>query len=236
MTNLPKTSTILVKTLKGNLIILFALSVAFASCLSAKNVDKRVAKQYGEITPPRKKQPNPNIIITSAMLTADTKISNSVAKTKNVIPLIIYTEWRYINTCTLNPQIPINNFIATVQKTANKGLKEKIADYNLELNVEKIPNIFTIDDKAHVIFFGYGFAWEDVFISSSNIDLVVSYKLTKEGTESKSGLITIPYIYDKGKMGMFKSWRKATSEFLDQYDLNITEMSKSFVQQLLTEI
>ena len=35
---------------------------------------------------------------------------------------------------------------------------------------------------------------------------------------------------------MFKSWKKATDEFLDQYDLNITEMSKSFIQKLASEI
>ena len=71
---------------------------------------------------------------------------------------------------------------------------------------------------------------------SDKVDLVVNYKLLKDGSETKKGLITVPYIYDKEKLGMFKSWKKATDEFLDQYDMNITEMSKSFLKKLVSEI
>ena len=106
----------------------------------------------------------------------------------------------------------------------------------MELSVEKIPNVFAIDDKAHVIFFGYAVGWDDVSIMSDKVDLVVNYKLLKDGAETKKGSITVPYIYDKEKLGMFKSWKKATDEFLDQYDMNITEMSKSFVKKLVSEI
>ena len=71
---------------------------------------------------------------------------------------------------------------------------------------------------------------------ADNIDMVVTYKISKDNVETKRGTITIPYIYDKKKLGMFKSWKKATTEYIGQYDSNITEMSKSFVQKLLTEI
>ena len=71
---------------------------------------------------------------------------------------------------------------------------------------------------------------------SDKVDMVVNYKLSKNGAETKKGSITVPYIYDKQKLGMFKNGKKATDEFLDQYDLNITEMSKSFIQKLVLEI
>ena len=228
--------TFLLKTFKTTLKLFIASSLILTSCLTAKKVDKQVAKQYGEISQPKKKKSHENIFITSSLITSDNKISTSETKTSNVLPFIIYNQWDYKNTCTLNPQIPINNFISTVQISANKGLREKLSGQKLELTVDKIPNIFAIDDKAHLIFFGYAVAWDDVSIMSEKIDMVIIYKLSKDGSEIKKGTITIPYIYDKQRLGMFKSWKKATTEYLEQYDTNITEMSKSFVQKLLTEI
>ena len=224
------------KTLKTNLKLFIASSVILTSCLTAKKVDKEVAKQYGEISQPKKKQANDNIFITSSLITSDSKISTSETKTSHVLPFIIYNQWNYTNTCTINPQIPINNFISTVQTTSNKKLRDIISGLKLELSVDKIPNIFAIDDKAHLIFLGYAFGWDNVSIMSDKIDMVVTYKLSNDGLETKKGTITIPYIYDKQKLGMFKNWKNATIEFLEQYNLNITEMSKSFVQKLVTEI
>ena len=224
------------KTLQINLSLFIACSIIFTSCLTAKKVDRQVAKKYDELSPSTKKQTKENILITSKLITSDNKISTSETKTSNVLPLIIYNRWNYTNTCTLNPQIPINNFTSTVLSASSKGLRDKIIGQTLELSVEKIPNVFAIDDKAHVIFFGYAVGWDDVSIMSDKVDLVVNYKLLKDGAETKKGLITVPYIYDKEKLGMFKSWKKATDEFLDQYDMNITEMSKSFVKKLVSEI
>ena len=224
------------KTLQINLSLFIACSIIFTSCLTAKKVDRQVAKKYDELSPSTKKQTKENILITSKLITSDNKISTSETKTSNVLPLIIYNRWNYTNTCTLNPQIPINNFTSTVLSASSKGLRDKIIGQTLELKVEKIPNVFAIDDKAHVIFFGYAVGWDDVSIMSDKVDLVVNYKLLKDGAETKKGLITVPYIYDKEKLGMFKSWKKATDEFLDQYDMNITEMSKSFVKKLVSEI
>lgn len=224
------------KTLQISLSLFIACSIILTSCLTAKKVDRQVAKKYDEISQSKKKQTKENILITSKLITSNNKISTSETKTSHVLPLIIYNQWNYTNTCTLNPQIPINNFTSTVLSASGKGLREKIIGQTLELSVEQIPNIFAIDDKAHLIFFGYAVGWDDVSIMSDKVDMVVNYTLLKDGAEIKKGSITVPYVYDKQKLGMFKSWKKATDEFLDQYDLNITEMSKSFVKKLATEI
>ena len=228
--------TIPFKTFKTILKLFIASSLIITICLTAKKVDNQVAKQYGEISQPKKKKSHENIFITSSLITSDNKISKSETKTSNVLPFIIYNQWNYKNTCILNPQIPINNFISTVQTSTNKGLREKLSGQKLELTIDKIPNIFAINDKAHLIFFGYAIGWDDVSIMSEKVNMVVIYKLSKDGLETKKGTITIPYIYDKQRLGMFKSWKKATTEYLEQYDTNITEMSKLFVQKLLMEI
>lgn len=223
-------------TFRNSLKLFISCSLIITSCLTAKKVDRQVAKQYEEISQTQKKKSNENIFVNSELITSDSKIYTSETKTSHVLPLIIYNQWDYKNTCTLNPQIPINNFISTVHAAANKGLRDKISGQKLELNVVKIPNIFAIDDKAHLIFFGYAFGWDDVSIMADNIDMVVTYKLSRDNAEPEKGTITIPYIYDKTKLGMFKSWKKATAEYLEQYDSNITEMSKAFVQKLMMQI
>jgi hypothetical protein len=205
------------KTLKLNLKLFILSSIVLTSCLTAKKVDQQVAKKYDELSQPQKKKANENIFINSGLITQDNKISTSETKTSHVLPLIIYNQWDYKNTCTLNPQIPINNFISTVQKAAGKGLRDKINGQKLELSIDNIPNIFTIDDKAHLIFLGYAFGWDNVSIMSDKVDMIVSYKVSKDGLETKKGTITIPYIYDKQKLGIFKSWKKATEDFLEQY-------------------
>src|SRR5438874_2144594 len=139
------------KTTKPLTIAVFSVTI-LTSCLTAKKVDTQVAKQYVDRQQGQKKKQNELISITSPLISADKRISTTETKTSKVLPLLLYWSWDYKNTCTLNPQIPINNFTATVLNYANHGLNEKIKGQKLQLVVDKIPNQFAIDDKANIIF------------------------------------------------------------------------------------
>ena len=222
------------KALKTNLIFFIVYTSFLSGCLTAGKVDHQVAKQYIDNQRTPSKKQNDLISVTSSLITGNNQISTTETKTSNVLPLLVYWSWDYKNTCTLNPQIPINNFTKTV--LVNKGLKAKLNGQKLALTVEQIPNKFAILDKAHLIFLIYAFGWDNVSIKAENMDMVVSYRLLSDTMEVKKGIITIPYNNDKMKLGMFKSWRKATSEYLDQYDANIASMSKLFAEQLSKEL
>lgn len=215
-------------------ILVFCIAM-LTGCLTSKKMDRQVAKQYTDIPEPRKNKPE-DIITISTTLTSVNKISETVTKTSNMLPLIVYWQWNYDNTCTLNPQIPINNFSSTVLSQVNKGLQQKLNGQKLELSIDEIPNKFAINDKAHLIFVIYAFAWDNVTIKTINSNLVVSYRIIKENTATKNGIITIPYADDKQALGMFKSWKTATEEYLNAYDTNITAMSKLFVEKLLKDL
>jgi hypothetical protein len=58
----------------------------------------------------------------------------------------------------------------------------------------------------------------------------------KDNIETKKGIITIPYTYDKMMLGMYKSWKKATREYLSLYDNNITSIAKLVVVKLMKEL
>ena len=225
MTKMTKTATV----------VLFGMTI-LTSCLTAKKVDKQVAKQYADKQQGQRKKQTDLISITSPLISTDNRISTSETKTSKMLPLLLYWSWDYKNTCTLNPQIPINNFTATVLNYAGRRLNDKIKGQKLELVVDKIPNQFAIDDKAHLIFFGYAFGWDNVSIKAESMDIVVSYSLSKDNLEVKKGVISIPNFNDKRNLGMFTSWKKATTEYLDQYDQNIATLSKLVVDKLVSEL
>ena len=218
--------------------LLAALAVVILSgCLTAKKVDKQVAKIYtGKQQQGQKKKQNDLISISSPLVSSDERISTSETKTSKMLPLLLYWSWDYKNTCTLNPQIPFNNFSATVLNYAGRRLNDKIKGQRLELVVTKIPNQFAIDDKAHLIFFGYAFGWDNVSIKATSMEMEVSYKLLKDNAAAKTGIISIPNFDDKRGIGMFTSWKTATSDYLDQYDQNITAISKLVVDKLVSEL
>jgi hypothetical protein len=215
-------------------ILVFCIAI-LTGCLTSKKVDRQEAKQYTDIPEPNKNKPE-DVIAISTTLTSVNKISETVTKTSKMLPLLVYWQWHYDNTCTFNPQIPISNFSSTVLSQVNKGLKQKLNGQKLELSVDEIPNKFAINDKAHLIFAIYAFAWDNVTIKTLNSNLVVSYRIIKENTVTKKETITIPYADDRQALGMFKFWKNAVEEYLDTYDANIAAMSKLFVEQLLKDL
>lgn len=219
-----------------NIMLLIFSTALFTSCMTSKKVNREVAKQYSSVPELKKKKVGESIIYYSSLPTMGVQISTTETKTSNMLPLLVYWKWDYTNTCTINPQIPINNFITTVNSYSNKGLKNKLAGQNLELTIDKIPNKFQILDKAHLIFFGYAVGWDNVSMKALDMETTVSYKLLKDNVATKTGIITIPNFDDKKPLGMFKNWKTATSEYLSQFDENITSISKLVVDKLVTEL
>ncbi len=225
----------MLRYIKPPTVVLMSM-VVLTSCLTATKVDRQVAKQYAEKQESQRKKQNDFILITTTLVANDDRISSSETKTSKVLPLILYWSWDYKNTCTLNPKIPINIFTATMQSYGSRKLNAKLKDQKLELVVQKVPNQFAIDDKAHLIFFGYAYGWDNVSIKGERMDMVVSYKLLKDNLELKSGTISIENFDDKKNIGMFTSWKKATTESLDQYDQNIATLTKLVVDKLAAEL
>lgn len=210
--------------------------VVLTSCLTAKKVDRQVAKQYADKQEGQRKKQNELISIPTSLIPSDDRLSSSETKTSKLLPLVFYWSWNYTNTCTLNPKVPINNFAATMQSYGSRKLNEKLKGQKLELIIHKIPNKFAIDDKAHLIFFGYAYGWDNVSIKGEKMDMVVSYTLLKDNLEIKHGTISIENFDDKKNIGMFTSWKKATAEYLDQNDQNIVTLTKLVVDKLAAEL
>ncbi|HWK07236.1 MAG TPA: hypothetical protein VNS58_26575 [Puia sp.] len=218
--------------------LLFAVIALLSGCLGPKKINKWVSRHYDGAVPPVTAKANESIVISTSLVPADDKLSHTEKNTSHFLPLLFYWQWDYKNTCTLNPRIAVNNFTSTVESYAGKkGVKQKLHGQRLQLSVDQVPNTFAVDDKGHVIWVIYAFTWDVLTVQPERTDLVVSYKLLQaDGTEVKKGLITIPNS-DKGiVLQMFQSLRKKTGEYLDQYDAQVTAMSKAVVDKLLTEL
>lgn len=219
------------------LLFLFAIITSLTSCLNGKKLDRYVQQQFPKMQSLQKKKANETIVINSPLITADDKTSVSDNKTVSFLPLIVYWRWDYKNTCVLNPLIPISNFSKSFTVALNKGLKDKLASKHIELSIEKIPNQFAIDDIGHSIFLGfYAINWDNVYIKTENKELVLSYKVIENGIAVKNGVIQLDYADDKKRLGYFKSWKTATSEYLSQYDLNISALAKQAADKLIKEL
>ena len=59
---------------------------------------------------------------------------------------------------------------------------------------------FAIDYKAHLIFFGYAYGWDNVSIKATDMEMIVSYRVLKDNAEIKKGSIAIPAFNDKKKL------------------------------------
>lgn len=208
---------------------------AFTSCLNPRMVNRWVATHYnGQVPPPAEKK-NESITVVSTLPVIDEKLSSTKKDVSHLLPLIVYIQYDYKNICTLNPQIPVGNFTSTVRTYSGKGLKQKLNGNHLELTIEQMPNVMVVDDKGKMYLLLVGLEWLSVVPKPQ--DMVVSYRLLNPANEEiRKGVITIRDKNQGLSLGMFQSLKKLSWRYLDQYDANITSMSRNFVDRLTAEL
>lgn len=225
---------IIANTPKINTAIFLIVVVIAAGCINEKKMNKYVVNKYGE-TITTKKIKNDYISITSPLLTDNAIPSESLKKTKKVIPLILYLRIYYQTSCTLNPKIPINQYSSALATYANsKGLKQKLNGGKLELSIDKVPLTFSFNDDYQYLLI---VSWEKIYLLPQSQEMVLSYKVfNNNGEEVKKGTISVPDPNNiKGKR-YFQSVKNATNEYLYQYDENIKSMARYTVDELMKEL
>jgi hypothetical protein len=217
------------------LLIAFSCATLLTGCLGPNKVNKWVNTHYRESSTPKMK--NDYLSIASSLPVTDPVASVTTKQTKNFLPLLFYWQYDYINTCTLNPSIPIHAFsTAVLQYAGTKGLKQKLNGRKIELVVDSIPHVFILNDKGHLIWVIYAFGWDDLSFKPDTKEMIVSYKITQDNTEIKTGIITIPNTDKQLDVRYMQSLKKAADQYLDQYDENIKSLSRKVVDKLMAEL
>jgi hypothetical protein len=216
--------------------ILMFISLTFLTgCLTSKKMDSFVADQYNGEIPREQKKKKLDITVLSN-IPSGSNISTTVQKNSNVLPLIFYWQWDYRHTCNLNPTIGVTNFANAIHSFPNNSLSSKLNGQTLELTVEQIPSAFAIVDKAHVIWVIYAFSWDKIYVEPEVKDLVVSYRLLQNNSTTKAGKISIKNNEENKEIRFFQSWKSATTEYLEDYNADITNMTKTFINKLVEEL
>jgi len=219
---------------KNQLLAILIFAIAISGCVGPNKINKWVAKHYDQDLSTQPKVKSDYLSVTSPLVASDIKPSEDTKQTKNFLPLLFYWHMDYLNTCTLNAKLPINTFISSFQTYANsKGLKQKLNGQKLQLSIDSIPNMFVLYDNSHMIWVVYAYGWDNISFRPNNTPLVVSYKITNNNTVVKSGTVTLPNTDKILDLRFFQSIKKATDEYLDQYDENIQAMSRKVVDNIV---
>ncbi len=220
-----------------NLLIVTVITYSFTSCSSGKYMDKQLVKQFSSLPKINNAKNGKNIVINSPLLVKSDTISTSISKFHSFIPLIIFWHYESDTYTTLNAQIPIAKFVSTIQTQQNlQRINEKLNGRKLELSIDTIPQNFYRYYNYNLVFLLIYFQWYSSGYKGLESNMVVSYKVTGLNNEVKKGAIHVPYNVDQIKDGLFKSWTKGLSKYLEKYEDNISNMTNEFVEQLLREL
>ncbi len=209
-----------------------------SGCIGPKKINKWVKQQYGEAAATPVKKKSDYLSITSAVPGTSDRLSETTKRTHNVLPLLFYWKMDYDNTCTLNPQIPVNNFINTVTPYANKALRKKLNGQRIELLVEHVPNHFVVLDHGQLIWFVlYAYGWDRISIEPLDDNMIVSYKIF--GADNSTGLtgsVTVRNTDNGVPVGQFQSVKRRTQEYLGDYNTAISNMSRTVIDQIALQL
>jgi hypothetical protein len=117
-----------------------------------------------------------------------------------------------------------------------KSLADKLNGRKLELTMEQVPAAFSIVSKEQMVWVVYAYSWAKVYVEPDFKDLVVSYKVMDADKALKTGQIIVKNTDKNKNIRFFQSWKSATSEYLAAYNVNLTNMAKSFLTQLTQEL
>jgi hypothetical protein len=180
---------------------------------------------------------NENIIFD---LTGLENSSASITSTKvksQFIPAILYWQWNNTIKCEVNPTIVGQSFQENFLRYSDTlKVNEKLQGRKLEMKIEEIPNSFVYTHKGNSVILIIAYTVSDLeAIFPQEQDLVVSYKITENGSTIKEGQLTTTN-KDQPIKNVWKSTKKFTWLYVDQFKQNTKIMTKEIVEQLITEI
>ena len=180
---------------------------------------------------------NENIIFDLTGL-ENTSASITSPKVKSqFIPAILYWQWNNTIKCEVNPTIVGQSFQENFLRYSDTlKVQEKLQGRKLEMKVEKIPNSFVYTHKGNSVILIIAYTVSDLeAIFPQEQDLVVSYKLTENGLTIKEGKLTTSN-KDQPIKNVWKSTKKFTWLYIDQFKQNNKILTKEIIEKLMTEI
>lgn len=210
--------------------------ISLTSCLTPRKIDKWIDHEYGNAIQTKAKKSDYITIV--APQTSNDIIAKTEKKKMKLLPLLFYWKWEYGTTSTLNEKVPYNTFQQTFIPYANgKRLKEKLNGQTIELKVENMPATFSVVDKGGMVFLLlWAISWDRIFVDPAKQDMVVNYRLLRDGVETKKGTITVADRNKPVDVKVLHSVKKTFWEYLATYTGHVQGMSKEVADKLIAEL
>jgi hypothetical protein len=153
------------------------------------------------------------------------------------VPALVYWQWNNTIKCELSQKqtfLTFNNYLQNYADSLN--IKEKLNGQKLIITIDSIPRTFVYTNKGFVVFVLVAYSvggLEAIF--PENDKLVLSYKVVQGTTQTKSGRIEVVNT-DLPLKNVWKSTKKFTWFYIDQYENNLKNLSKLAIEKLENEL
>ena len=217
-------------------ILLFVIICALTSCVSTKTYSGYVETKILKLINQSEIQ-SEDIIFDLTKLNTQTNLVESEKVKSFFIPAILYWGWENTIECKVDPFIVGNEFKSCFVKCASAyNLYKELDGQKIEISIEKIPTSFLYTHKGNIIIYIISYSMSDLeAIFPQEQNLVINYKLTKDGQLTKSSQL-LATNNDKPITNYWKSTKKFTWLYVDQLFNNLNTLTDDIVKQLVKEI
>lgn len=219
--------------MKNQILALFTF-LLMASCISTNRLTGYVEPKFQET---KTLLINDNFVFDFSDLKHKSSPVLSTKIKSFFIPAILYWGWNKTIKCEIDPNIVGQSFQESFLYFADSlKLQEKLQGRKLEIKLEKIPNSFVYTHKGNAIIFIYAYTVSDIEAIFPQVqNLWVSYRLILDGKIIKEDELSATN-NAQSIMNDWKSTKKFTWFYVDQFKKNNKSMTLEIVNQLLIEI
>ena len=217
-------------------IVLIAIVVGLSGCIGTKRYNRYLSEGYKK-SADSLQSTNPDIIFRQNPSIIDT-VSVATNKKSQFVPAIIFWQWEKSVSATLAEKHQANKIQSYMARYADSlQLGDKLNGNKLQISIESAPANFTYTNKGYFmyLFIAYVTAQQET-IKPEFSDIKLSYTLVDNNNAVvKKGEITVLDTNVPAR-NVWKSTKKFTWKYLDEYERNVRLMSKQAIDKLSKEI
>lgn len=215
----------------------FTVTAFLVSCSTSKRIDKWVGKHYGETVPTKIKSAD-YITFSVRDSIGNGKVSSTRKTNSQVIPALLYWQWKSENSATLNVMLPMNSFVSGfLAQTNAKNLKQKLNGGHLNIMVGENPGNFRLQDRGWIVYLILAYVGSSkIYVEPSNISYSVDYSFVSAAGETRSGTVTVSNPNKERVPRFFQSLKGAIGEYLTLSDSHVSSIAKELADKMMIEL
>ena len=223
--------------MKIKLVVLLVLAVLTTGCLSTRKFEKIITNHYIEDFNLMESDVEPDY--PSVQINSEIPKMNFLVRAKttenSVIPLIVFSSWNKTIEATLNARIFNQSFNNALEEAYNDDLGEILADKELTLTFNNIPDQVTYNENGNYFFLllAYTYSYNKTLIAQDSLE--ASFVLAENGEVINEGIITVPIVFNS-EVNINYGNKKYFEESLNARGEHIKAAINEFIIKLIDQV